>query len=135
MSLQAVRSALETALNGMTPAVATAWENVPYEPVVGAPYQAAYLLSAEPDNIEMNASHIERGLMQVNLFYPLDAGPAAAEARAELIRATFYRGRTFTASGVVTHVEKTPEIAPGRIEDDRYLKPVRIRFYALIRSS
>lgn len=130
MSLVAVRAALETALAAVSPALATAWENVPYTPVNGTPYQRAYLLAAEPDNPEMGRMATERGFFQVSLFYPLDTGPSAAMARAELIRATFVRGASFTASGVTTTVERTPEIAPAMIEEDRYHLPVRIRFYA-----
>lgn len=134
MSLVAVRAALETALNGMSPALATAWENAPYSPSPGTPWQMVTLLPAEPDNREMNATHIERGLMQVNLFYPLNAGPSAAETRAELIRDTFPRGASFTSGSVTTHIERTPEIGPGVVEDDWFMKPVRVRFYAFIRS-
>ncbi len=130
MSLLAVRNALETALNAMSPALATAWENSPYTPVNGTPYQRVYLLAAEPDNPEMGGHVTERGFMQITLCYPLDAGPNAAMTRAELIRTTFPRGAAFTASGITTQVERTPEIAPALIEDDRYCVPVRVRFFA-----
>jgi len=130
MSRAAVRSALETALNGMTPALATAWENVPYEPVTGTPYQAAFLMMAEPANPEIGGGYTERGYLQVNLNYPLNTGPAAAEARAELIRGTFPRGASFTADGITTHIERTPEIGSGRAEEDRYFLPVKVRFFA-----
>ena len=132
--IAAVRTALETALAAISPALATAYENVPYEPVQGTAYQAVYLLPAEPENREIGTSYTERGILQVSLFYPLDTGPGAAQTRAELIRSTFYRGATFTASGITTHVDRTPEIGPARIEDDRYLVPVRIRFYAHVRN-
>ncbi len=89
-----------------------------------------YLLAAEPDNPEMGTMATEKGFLQISLFYPLDTGPAAAMARAELIRATFIRGASFAASGVTTTVERTPEIAPAMIEEDRYHLPVRVRFYA-----
>ncbi|API58097.1 hypothetical protein BSL82_01285 [Tardibacter chloracetimidivorans] len=134
MSIVHVRAALESALAAMTPAMASAWENTPYAPVSGTPYQRVYLLTAEPENIEWGPSHTERGYLQVSLAYPLDAGPSAAATRAELIRATFYRGRSFTSGGVTVVVERTPEIASGRIEDDRYVVPVKVRFYAIIRS-
>lgn len=130
MSIVAVRTALETALAAMSPALATAWENTPYTPAEGTPHQRVFLIAAEPDNPEVGRLTTERGFLQVSLAYPLNAGPGAANARAELIRSTFYRGRTFTASGVSTIVEKTPEIAPARIEDDRYVVPVKIRFFA-----
>lgn len=135
MSAVLIRSALEVALAAMSPALATAYENAPYTPVSGTPYQRVTVLLAEPANPEINSYHREQGFMQVDLSYPLNAGPAAAEARAELIRDTFYRGASFTASGVTTTVERTPEIMPGRVEDDRYVKPVRIRFYSHVRSA
>ena len=130
MSLVAVRTALEVALAAMSPALATAWENVPYEPVSGTPYQRVFLLPAAPDNPEMGRLAREQGIFQISLAYPLNAGPGAALARAELIRDTFYRGATFTASGVTTTIERTPEISPGRIEEDRYVVPVRVRFFS-----
>lgn len=128
--IPAVRQALETALNNMTPSLATAWENVDFSPINGTPYQRAFLLAAEPDNPEIGGLVIEQGILQVSLCYPLGAGPQPAEARFELIRTTFYRGASFTASGVTTIVEKTPEISPAMIEPDRYVRPVRIRWRA-----
>ena len=130
MSLPAVRSALETALAAMSPALATAFQNVPYEPVQGTPWQAVTLLPGAPFNPEMGTFTTEAGMLQVSLFYPLGAGPGAAEARAQLIRATFKRGTALTAAGVVTTVEATPEIAPAMTEDAWLHLPVRIRFFA-----
>lgn len=132
MSAAAVRAALEVALAAMSPALATAYENANYSPVVGTPYQRVFVLRAAPDNPEIGRFTIERGIMQISLYYPLGTGPAAAEARAELIRTTFYRGASFTASGVTTIIERTPEISPGRAEDDRWVVPVRVRFFAHI---
>lgn len=134
MSITLVRQALEVALAAMSPALSTAFENAPFTPVAGTPYQAVFLVPAPPENSEMNRYYTERGYLQINLNYPLDAGPAAAAARAELIRATFYRGASFTAGGVVTHIERTPEIGLGRPEDETFFLPVRIRFYAHVRS-
>lgn len=132
MSALKVRNALETALNGMSPALATAWENHAYTPVAGTPYQRVTVLLAEPVNAEIGRSglYMEQGFMQVDLAYPLNAGANAATTRAELIRTTFYRGASFTASGVTVTVERTPEIMPGRVDEDRFVVPVRIRFYA-----
>lgn len=130
MSIVAIRAALEVALAAMSPALATAWENTPYSPVVGTPYQRVFMLKAAPDNPEMGTFTRDQGILQISLAYPLDTGPNAAEARAELIRDTFYRGATFTASGVSVTVLNTPEVAPAIIEPDRYVVPVRIRFFA-----
>ncbi len=132
--MKAVRRALETALAANAGGIAIAYENVPYEPVNGTPYQAAYILTAEPENIEIGEAYTERGVFQINLHYPLNAGPGAVEARAEAIRAVFPRGASFTADGVTTHIERTPEIGPGRVDEDMFFKPVRVRFYAHRRS-
>lgn len=138
MSAVAIRAALEVALAAMSPTLATAWENADFDPAPGTPYQQVSLLLAEPVNAEMganaNAYYTEQGFLQIDLKYPLGEGPAAATTRAQLLRSTFYRGASFTASGVTAHIERTPEILPGRFEDERYVVPVRIRFYAHVRN-
>lgn len=134
MSAVLIRSALEVALAAMSPALATAYENAPFTPVQGTPYQQVWLLPATPDNSLIGRAGMYRqdGFLQVDLKYPLSTGPAAAATRAELIRSTFYRGASFTASGVRVNIERTPEIMPGRVEEDRYVLPVRIAFYSFI---
>jgi hypothetical protein len=134
MSALLVRSALEVALAAMTPSLATAFENAPFAAVAATvAYQRVTVLLAEPANPVVGPGfHTEQGFMQVDLAYPLNAGPGVATARAELIRSTFYRGASFTASGVTVNIERTPEIMPGRVEEDRFIVPVRIRFYAHI---
>lgn len=131
MSAIKIRAALETALNGMT-ALATNWENVAYTPIAGTPYQQVNILLAEPDNIEYGRTHRELGYMQVKLMYPLQVGSSTALTRAELIRSTFYRGASFTNSGVTVIIERTPEIGSGQVEGDRWAVPVRVRFFANI---
>lgn len=130
MTAVTVRAAIEGALAAITPSLATAWENAPYTPVAGTPYQRVTLLLAQPANTEIGPGYTEQGFMQVDLAYPLNDGPRAASDRAELIRTTFHRGASFTASGATVNIERTPEIMPGRVEDDRYVVPVRVRFYS-----
>ena len=128
MSISAIRSTLESALDGMTPAIQTAWQNVPFIPVVGTPYQRATLLLAEPDNREFGASFQEQGFLQVDLCYPQSVGSNAVEARAELLRNTFKRGTTIGSLMITA----TPEIKPAYNDGDRYVVPVRIRFHIYI---
>lgn len=133
MSALAIRAAFETALAAMTPAVTPAWENVSFAPVAGEPFQEVFILLAAPVDTELTGRVFQQaGYAQVNLNYPIGNGPADATARAELIRSTFYRGRSLTASGVTTNVERTPEIMPGRTEEDRFVIPVKVRFFANI---
>lgn len=128
MSISAIRSTLESALDGMTPAIQTAWQNVPFTPVTGTPYQRATLLLAEPDNREFGASFQEQGFLQVDLCYPQSVGSNAVEARAELLRTTFKRGTTIGSLMITA----TPEIKPAYNDGDRYVLPVRIRFHTYI---
>ena len=135
MSVAKIRRALEAQLNGMAPAIALAWENAPYTPVAGTPYARIFLLPTEPENPTFGAGDTfrrERGLFQISLFYPLQVGPADAAARAELIRTSFPRGASFTSGGVTVIIERTPEVAPALYEPDRYVLPVRIRYFANI---
>lgn len=131
MSQVSIRAALETALNALAPAIATAWENVTFAPPASStPYQAAFILFAEPENPEAGAVRFERGIFQVNLLYPLKAGDSTARARAEMVRTAFYRGRSMSSGGVTVVVEKTPEAGQGTVSGDRWLIPVKIRFFA-----
>ena len=132
MSIQSVRIALETALNAMTPALASTWQNMPYTPVTGTPYQKVFILTAEPGNTEYGAHYQERGIFQVTLMYPLMTGSAAAEARGELLRTTFARGNSFVSGSVTVTIERTPHIGQGMVDEDRWAVPVKMRFFANI---
>ncbi len=131
MSLSVIRAALETKLNGITPAISTSWQNVAFTPVPGTPYQSAYLIPAEPDNPTLGDSHHrEHGIFQVSLFYPLQAGSGTAESRAELIKAAFARGQSMTSGSVTVRINKTPSIGNGRVDGDRWHVPVKIQYFA-----
>lgn len=130
MSTVDIRAALETRLNGMTPSIATAFENVPYTPVTGTPYQRVYLKPGGPENPSIgSAMHRDIGVFWVTLFYPPNAGSQAAIARAELIRARFQRGLTVTSGSTVVHVTTTPEIDIPQAEADRYVVNIKVRYH------
>jgi hypothetical protein len=130
MSIGAVRIALEGKLNAMTPSISTAWENVPFTPTPGTAYQAAYLLPVTENPTMGDDYYRIDGIFQVNLFYPLQTGAKAAQDRAELIKTAFRRGTTMTSGTVKVIVERTPDIGQGRVDGDRWMVPVKIRFYA-----
>lgn len=135
MSSLKVKTALETALNAMTPPLLTAWPNVAFTPPVGSstPWQRADVLFAAPEDLEIGDTyHREQGVFLVSLKYPIQAGIGTALARAELLRSVFYRGASFTNGGVIVTIEQTPEISAGFADGDRWVIPVRIRFYANI---
>lgn len=124
MSVNSIRAELETVLNSITPGFATAWENVSFTPSEGVPYQRVNFLFANPDDYSINTEYSQSGYMQVALFYPLQAGSKDALTYAQLIRDTFKIGNTY--AGVI--INKTPEIGAARIDGDRYMVPVFVRF-------
>lgn len=132
MSVVLVRAALEEAIRAMVPALSTAWENTSFTSVNGVPYQEVHLLFARPSNQEYGSRHQEQGYLQVTLKYPQSSGVSGVGARAEMLRTTFARGRTFQSGGVTTMVTGTPEVSPGRHEGNRFVVTVKIPFLANI---
>jgi hypothetical protein len=131
MSTVSIRAALETALAAVSPALATAWENVKLTPpVTSTAFQTATLMFAQPDNTSYGSGYRELGILQVDLNYPEQSGSSAAYTRAELLRSTFIRGATFSSGGISVVIDRTPEIMAGRNQGGRYVLPVRIRFFA-----
>jgi hypothetical protein len=124
---------MESALNGMTPALATAWENVSFTPPASSTaYQQAFILFARPDNQEMGSRHQEIGYMQVTLKYPRQAGSSSIGGRAELLRTTFKRGNSFVSGGITVNITDTPEVGQGYDDGTMYCVPVKIRFSAFV---
>lgn len=124
------RIALESRLNAIAGAISTQWENLAFVPVAGVPYQAVYVLFAQPDNPETSAGYIERGYMQVDLRYPVGVGHLPASTQALAIRNWFPRGLTLTANGLSVYIDRTPSISLGRIDDDRFVVTVKVTFHA-----
>lgn len=130
MSLTAIRAALETALDAMTPPLGSAWENTTFTPLGGTPYQRVTLVMAAPDDGEIGGPHLEMGFLQVDLCYPQGAGAADAAARADLIKTCFRKGTALTALGLTVLIAATPRVLATALEGDRFVLPVRIPFRA-----
>lgn len=133
MSLAIIRRALEKRLATLSPALETAFENAPYTPTPGTPFQRVNLLPNTPDNsIQGATTYFERGLFQITLCYAIGTGPAATEAQAQLTRAHFKRGTTMVESGVTVIITDTPRVSPALIDGDRYTIPISIAWQAQI---
>ena len=135
MALVEIRTALETKLNALTPTLATAWENVPFTPVVGTAFQQVNLMIADTLNPTLGSTHYRiKGFMQVLLCYPPNAGAKTAVTRADLLVNHFKRGTSLTSGGITVIIDKTPSIAPALIDGVLYKIPVSIYFSADIYS-
>jgi hypothetical protein len=134
MSVLKIRAALETALAALTPALPTAWENIPFEPVTGQAYQQAFVQLAEPENIEYGGVYEQAGIFQINLRYPTKTGTADSTSRAEMIADLFKKGASFQSIGLIVTIYKPTHIGKGAVVEDRWLVPVRVFFHSHILS-
>lgn len=127
MTMATIRAALETRLNGISPAIATAWENVEYTPVIGIPWQRVNLLTNEPVDYAVTSDVVEqRGLLQVTLYYPRNSGTATVSARAQAIATRFAPVQTLTSGATNVEILSTAHIAAGTTVDDWFVIPVTI---------
>jgi hypothetical protein len=127
-----IQKALEARLAALSGALPTAWSNVLLSPPATA-YQSVDLLPAKPVNPTFgSAFYRDQGIFQVTLFFPLGGGVGAALARADVIRAGFPRGSSYSNGGITVLISGTPEIAPGRVIEQRWVVPVSIPYFANI---
>lgn len=133
MSIQKIRSALETRLKNITPAMAVAFENVAFTPTPGVPYQRSNLLPNTPEDSQLGSTtYFERGILQITLCFPMGNGPSACESRAQVIKDAFKRGTTLTESGVTVMVTNAPSVSSASVDGDRFCIPISIRWQAQI---
>lgn len=128
MSVSAIRATLEQRLLTVDPDIPTAWENVRFTPANDVPYQAVYFLFTSPEQTNIVQDYAQGGYMHVSLFYPLSEGTAPAMRQAQKIRDGFPVGTKY--DDVLIH--KTPEIGSGRVDGDRFMVPVYVKFISYI---
>ena len=131
MSYALIRKQLELALNALSAGFDTAYENAPYTPKVGTAYQRVNLLPGQTENPTMgDGFKREVGIFQIMLAFPPKAGPAAALARAEVLRVGMKRGTTYNDTNVRVLINQAPYISPALQDDVWYMLPVSVPFIA-----
>lgn len=122
MSLNAIQTALEKRLNTLLPSLPTAWENArPYQPVAGQPYQRVSHLLNRPRDLAITMDGTEdKGILQIDLYYPKGETRTAAIARAQAIRDHFKPPLRLTEGTTKVEISSTPQVSSGFPEDDRW---------------
>ena len=129
MSYKTIQAALEKKLATISPAIATAYENLPYTPTVGTPYQRVNLLPNATADRAISADVREYfGLFQVTLFYPAGNGRGLAQARADAIDAAFKPVQRLTESSTIVEITESAQVAGGYQDGDRWVVPITIRW-------
>lgn len=135
MAIVSIKKALERHLATVTPALATAYENVAFTPTAGIPYQRVVVITEKTVNPLLGSDYYrEEGTLQVFLAYPTNAGSNAALARAELIQQKFKRGTTLIEGNVQINFFKTPTIQGSLMTNDRLIVPISIPYEAEVLS-
>lgn len=133
MTYKNIQAALEKKLATITPALATAYENVPFTPVQNTPYQRVNLLPNATQDRAISADVREYlGLFQVTLCYPVGTGRGAAQARADAIDAAFKPVQRLTEGTTKVEIVESAQVATGFVDGDRWTVPVTIRYRAFI---
>jgi hypothetical protein len=132
VSFLIIRQQLETTLDAISAGqIETNYENVFYKPTKGVPFQRVQVVFATPENPTIGDNfYRELGFMQVTLYFPLQNGARDSATWAQTVRAAFYRGRTFVTGKVTTTISQTMSRLPSIVEDDRFVVPLRIPFFA-----
>ena len=131
MSYSIIRRLLETQINSVSVGFSTAWENVPFTPTIGTPWQAITLLPSKTDNPTFgDGFRRESGILQISLYYPTNQGSQAAYARAGVLIGAFVRGSTFIQDAIRILVDEHPYIGPAFNNGAWFMVPVSIPFIA-----
>lgn len=131
MAYVQIKKALERHLNLLTPALATAYENVAFTPVAGTAYQRVVVVPTKTVNPVMGSEYRrEEGELQVFLAYPQGVGSTNVLSRATLVQDHFKRGLTLTEGNVQINFYRTPKIAGSLLTTDRIVVPIIISYEA-----
>ena len=133
MSIAAIQSALETRLLTLTPKLPIAWENSPaFTPAAGQPYQRVrHLLNIPIDRALTMDGTEDKGILQIDLYYPLGAGRVPAMDRAQAIRNHFTAPLVLPIAGAQVQIYKTPAIATAFPDEDRWRTVVSVYWRCL----
>jgi hypothetical protein len=135
MSNQTIRqlldSRLQTWARAQQPALAGAWENVPFSPTPGSTYLRPFLLPARTAAADLSgALSTWRGVYQVDVVTPINAGPGAADAIADQLAALFPAFLRLTGGDVVLQIMSPASAAKGVQDANGYTVPVSFQYRA-----
>ena len=134
MSNKLCRKAIEARLSAWAaarvPALPIAWENVPFTPPAGA-YLRAFLLPANTSSPDLaGAGRTYRGVYQVSVVAPLNAGPGAADGIADELADLFPLNTRLAVTGLTLQVITPVTAAQSAQDATNYTVPVSFQYRA-----
>jgi len=126
-----IKQAIEIKLNSILPVIQTSYENSPFTPTNGLPYQEVTFLPAYNDNAFIdNSGYLSYGLVQILLKYPTGSGSNAILSRVKLYLDNFKSGSNLTKDGIEVNIQGTPSIKNLGVVGDRICYAISINYMA-----
>ena len=111
--------------------IQTAFENVTFTPKVDQPYQLSRLVPLPVENPTYGDNYNrEVGFYQIVLSYPKGNGVGNITLMADKVKDYFKRGTTLVEGSDKIIIDRTPQISPVYINDNRAEITIRIRYYS-----
>ena len=100
---KAIKIALDTKLATLGGTTPVAWENIRYEPVIGRMYLRPTLLLGQSSDIDLQVTQVNRGIYQVDVFFPVNKGQSEMLDKMDAIY-NLFKGQILTVSGTDVHI-------------------------------
>ncbi|WP_313398196.1 phage tail terminator-like protein [Stenotrophomonas sp.] len=127
---QVIESRLAAWAAAQTPALPVAWQNVRFTEPAGT-YLRAFLLPADTGSDDLAGVHrLYRGVYQINVCAPINAGPGEAEKVAAELAALFPNNLQLPATDLTLQVISPVSAGASAQPEDRYVLPVSFRYRA-----
>jgi hypothetical protein len=131
-----VEASVEAALFGrvrdlsMFGADAKAWPNIPFDPTTTEPHLRIALLPNFGERLFVKGSDpsLYRGILQLTVVMPLNAGPAAATELAGEVAAEFPADLAIYGDQIKVRIERAPDVASPVRADATWQVPVSVRY-------
>lgn len=138
MSLANVEFALRKAFRdgGFFADANSAYDNAAFEPSAGTPWARITVIPTQPEVTSLGDTGYDEavGVLQVDLFYPLNQGNGQALTKAEAIRSYFKAGKRFSYGGQDV-VSRSAGYRNGREQNGWFRVMVEIQYIAHINRS
>jgi len=132
MSQELVKKVLATEVNtfATTNNLSIAWENIPFEPDTVDEYLEFYIMFSNPDNGFLVSGDRIIGVMQLNIYTPLNQGDGRAWQISTLIK-NYFNDKNFNNQILNYKVYTDNMITKDGINtDNKYKKIVELQFQA-----
>jgi len=127
-----ISKALDDHLNAMAGKPSVAWENKPFDPVIGVTYIRPTLLPGEtvPDTIGSAGSDLNVGVYQIDIFTEAGKGKKALIEMMDKIALQFKHGTKLTSNAVIVEIKTVSQKVKSNDDNGWYSGIVEIVYYS-----